>query len=347
MLSRTAEETSGRVVGGRESDPGTFPWIVGLLDSFGFNFCGGALIKSNYILTAAHCLHNKRVEELTAVIGLNDLDMAFLFNRVYRLRQVILHPGFVHSNWSHDIALIKLSSPIVHLEPICLPERNQRYFDALIVAGWGKTSSHHSLNSLKPNKLHQVSLPQVDQYFCEQTWLDNYVANDQMCAGSAGKDTCIYDSGSPLMSFSGHGYRSASLAGVTSFGSRRCGDPDKPGVYTRVASYLDWIQVNTRDSVCWTTLIPMQIEERRAKTKKEAKYERIVTELRKPLLFKLIYCRPSRSARKWHQVLEEVSQEKGMSLWCMCDSACLLLLFGWEINLSSLLLFSSSFCTTS
>ena len=249
------KEASGRVVGGRESDPGSFPWIVGLLDSFGFNFCGGALIKSNYILTAAHCLHNKRLEELTAVIGHHDLDVAFLFNRVYRLRQIILHPGFVHSNWSHDIALIKLSAPILHLEPICLPERNQRYFDSLLVAGWGRTSSSssHSLNSLKPNKLHQVSLPQVEQYFCEQTWAENFVGSDQMCAGSAGKDTCIYDSGSPLMSFSSSGQernQRAFLAGVTSFGSRRCGDPEKPGVYTRVASYLDWVQGNTRDSVC-------------------------------------------------------------------------------------------------
>jgi len=228
--------------------------MVGLLDSSGFNFCGGALIKSNYILTAAHCLFNKRVEHLTAVIGHNDLDIAYLFNRVYRLRSMILHPGFVPSNWSHDIALIKLVSPVLHLDPICLPERSQRYFDSLVVAGWGRTSSNS--DPIKPSRLHQVSLPQVDQYFCEGTWAENYVGPEQMCAGSAGKDTCIYDSGSPLMSFP-HGYRRsssspsiASLAGITSFGSKRCGDPEKPGVYTRVASYLDWIHANTRDSLC-------------------------------------------------------------------------------------------------
>lgn len=31
------------------------------------------------------------------------------------------------------------------------------------------------------------------------------------------------------------------LIGVVSYGFAECGDPGHPGVYTRVASYMDWI----------------------------------------------------------------------------------------------------------
>ena len=235
-----------RVIGGRESEIGAFPWIAGLIDQFGFNFCGGALIKSKYILTAAHCVHNKREEDLIAIIGQTDLDIGYLLKRgVYRVTKVLVHPRFILSNWSHDIALLRVqplhpSPTSPNPEPICLPGRSERSFTDLLVAGWGKTSD--SSTGMKPSRLHQVNLPQVDQSFCEATWAENQVGYDQMCAGSAGRDTCIYDSGSPLMSRKGSMY---TLAGVTSFGSKKCGDPHKPGVYTRITSYLDWIHSHT------------------------------------------------------------------------------------------------------
>lgn len=240
------------MIGGRESDIGAFPWIAGIVDHYGFNFCGGALINSRYILTAAHCVHNKRAEDLVVIVGQTDLDIGYLMKRgVYRVTRIIPHPRFIPSNWSHDIALLRIlplhPSPTTHSpEPICLPARSERSFADLLVAGWGKTSD--SSTGIKPSRLHQVNLPQVDQSFCEVTWAENQVGYDQLCAGSAGRDTCIYDSGSPLMSRKGSLH---TLAGVTSFGSKKCGDAHKPGVYTRITSYLDWIHSHTQwDNDC-------------------------------------------------------------------------------------------------
>ena len=240
---------SARVVGGGESPDGRFPWMTGLLDAFGFNFCGGALISRRHVLTAAHCVHNKRATDIKVVIGETDVDLAYLFNRYHRVKSMVTHPGFVHANWSHDIAILTLATEAdPKLEPICLPlamvdfQRSHR-FQRLIVAGWGRLASG---NSLKPSKLHQVTLPAVDDARCEAAWFTNGVSSRwQLCAGAAGRDTCVYDSGSPLMDTGGHRSQ-VTLAGITSFGSSKCGEAGKPGVYTRVTSYMPFIRENTR-----------------------------------------------------------------------------------------------------
>ncbi|KAI1307972.1 Chymotrypsinogen A [Halotydeus destructor] len=230
---------SARIVGGTESPSGKHPWMVGLLDALGFNFCGGVLVSRYHILTAAHCVSNKQSRDLRAVVGESDVDMAFLFNRHHSIKDITVHPSFIHSQWSHDIAVVTLRDP-VDSEPICLPEARTRDYGNLMVTGWGRTATR---NMLKPSRLRQVALPQIDDQRCERAWAENQVSRaGQMCAGAPGRDTCVYDSGSPLMDMT---TGQTTLAGVTSFGSSQCGEATKPGVYTRVASYLEFIEQNT------------------------------------------------------------------------------------------------------
>ena len=63
-----------------------------------------------------------------------------------------------------------------------------------------------------------------------------------------GIDTCNGDSGGPLICKAGDfvGYV---LTGVTSFGPKECGQPNFPGVYSRVPYYMDWIKENMEGTI--------------------------------------------------------------------------------------------------
>ena len=68
------------------------------------------------------------------------------------------------------------------------------------------------------------------------------LSDGQLCAGNltGGMDACQGDSGGPLAC-------DAVLIGVVSFGYR-CGEPKFPGIYSRVAYFIDWIKSNMGDS---------------------------------------------------------------------------------------------------
>ena len=57
-----------RIVGGSKAAPGEYPWMVGL-ERGGSLFCGGSLISSGWVLTAAHCIQGANVKKLRIVLG--------------------------------------------------------------------------------------------------------------------------------------------------------------------------------------------------------------------------------------------------------------------------------------
>ena len=231
------------IVGGEESVPGSRPWMVSL--QRGSHFCGGTLIKNDWVLTAAHCVDGSSTSGLRAVVGRHDLNTSS--GQSLAVAQIIVHPNYNDNTSDNDIALLKLSSPttlnptLMQLPDEALMNEAAAPGDMVLTAGWGTTSEGGSLAS----RLREVSVPVVSNTTCNApSSYNGSITANMICAGFAagGKDSCQGDSGGPLMfTYAGTDYQ----AGVVSFGDG-CARPNKYGVYSRVVNYVSWInqQIN-------------------------------------------------------------------------------------------------------
>ncbi|XP_044262181.1 serine protease snake-like [Tribolium madens] len=220
--------------------------------------CGGSLISFNFVLTAAHCIHTLDHGEVKWV-RLGDLDLKNTTEeadpRDIPVEHIYVHPKYKSSSHYHDIALLKInrsSSVISHYFSAACLETEERSYDHLQAIGWGKTDYFGETSS----HLLKVNLTTVPYRKCKQRFTSSrrlkVGINDteQLCAGdSEGGDTCPGDSGGPLhykkmafySAFLGDIDSHFVVVGVTSFG-KGCGIKDSIGVYTKVFSYLNWIE---------------------------------------------------------------------------------------------------------
>ncbi|XP_012139939.2 venom protease-like [Megachile rotundata] len=234
-----------RVVGGVPAEPGAWPWIAALgyenksISSQTIWMCGGSLISSRHVLTAAHCITD---DLYTVRIG--DLDL-FSDNDGVQPVQLGIDKVTVHT--ANDIAVIRLSDDVQfsdYVRPICLPVgpslQNNDFVRAFpFVAGWGSLESGSRIIS---PILMEAQVPVVNNAACNNAYsrFQAAVIDDRvLCAGYArgGKDACQGDSGGPLMLPQRQHFFQI---GVVSYG-HGCGLPGSPGVYIRVTKFLDFI----------------------------------------------------------------------------------------------------------
>ncbi|XP_004472232.1 chymotrypsin-C [Dasypus novemcinctus] len=236
---------SARVVGGDDASPHSWPWQISLqyLSSGTWRHtCGGTLIASNYVLTAAHCISNARTYRVA--LGKQNLVVEDEEGSLI----VAVDTIFVHEKWNsflvrNDIALIKLAEHVELSDTIqvaCLPEKG-----ALLpqdfpcyVTGWGRLWTNGPIADV----LQQGLQPVVDYATCSRSdWWGTMVKDTMVCAGGDGViSACNGDSGGPLNCQAENG--SWEVHGIVSFGSGLgCNTLKKPAVYTRVSAYIDWI----------------------------------------------------------------------------------------------------------
>lgn len=231
--ARANDVSTPQIVGGEIVVPNSIPWQV--LLQIGGSRCGGSLIHPEWVLTAAHCVQGRSAAQITAYLGVHDKNTltvgANQYLQTISAATIIMHPSYNPTTQLQDIALIRLSSAAaltagVQEIPIADTSHATAYQigSVVVMSGWGITNA-----GVESQFLQRVtfSLAACGQHA------------SQLCTATLSKSPCNGDSGGPL---TGQSSGTTVLAGIASYTDGATCLASSSAVYTKVASYADWVR---------------------------------------------------------------------------------------------------------
>uniref|UniRef100_A0A034VNH5 Trypsin-1 n=1 Tax=Bactrocera dorsalis TaxID=27457 RepID=A0A034VNH5_BACDO len=231
-LATSEIQRERRIVGGELARIEQVPHLVNIRLNRYFH-CGGSLVTSRCVLTAAHCIGHNSPNDF--VVRGGNTRLSDVENR-RTVEQVFVPPEYNNRTFEHDVAIMRLHTKLqgVNIKPIAIGDFALAQGEYVTVSGWGLTREHAVL---PPNHMHTVRVRVLEQAQCK-AFYDDYrnVSDTMFCASVPGeKDACLADSGGPAVA-------RGRLVGVVSWGKgRECGRADSPGVYVRLNMVKKWI----------------------------------------------------------------------------------------------------------
>ncbi|XP_040296390.1 prostasin [Bufo bufo] len=243
-------QIANRIVGGQNGRIEDWPWQASVRH-LQTHVCGGSILSSRYVLTAAHCFPPEHLDtDYEVVAGTTALSTTDSTVQLALVEQSFKNPAYTPEAYSSDIAIIKLKTPLTFgsaIKPIRLPSANVQFPAGMrcAITGWGHTA--HSVPLTNPQTLQVAYVTLISRRTCNCLYKINPSADtlssiqqDMICAGlvDGSVDACQGDSGGPLSCFTNNNWYQA---GVVSWGEE-CGSANRPGVYTAISAHIGWIK---------------------------------------------------------------------------------------------------------
>lgn len=234
-----------KITEGRQAKFDEWPWMAVIIKySYPNVHCGGVLITPRQILTAAHCIHKLSPNDFFVRLGEYDFQIQNeTRSRDMRVVRVIPHIDYDPYTYENDIALLHVAQSALfnsYIWPVCLPPIGENWENWNgVITGWGSQYFGGPLSNI----LMEVSVPIWNLQDCKSVFVER-IFDTMLCAGAleGGIDSCQGDSGGPLLAQLPN--KRWVVIGIVSWGLR-CGEKNRPGLYTRIDKYLLWIMQNS------------------------------------------------------------------------------------------------------
>ncbi|XP_074150490.1 chymase-like isoform X2 [Sminthopsis crassicaudata] len=218
------------IIGGKESRPHSRPYMafLDIKHCNNWSSCGGFLIRSDFVMTAAIC----EGDFISVKLGAHNINKTEETWQILKVKQQFLHPEYNARKFLNDIMLLKLEkkanlTTAVGILPLPSSSNSVLPEEECLAAGWGR----RGLKPPRSDTLQEVELRLMNPSDCKD--FGNFDERSQLCVGTPNSRKSVFRgfSGEPLVC-------SGVAQGIAAYGKV---DIKSPSVFTRIAHYSSWI----------------------------------------------------------------------------------------------------------